>query len=109
MPVRLAGTHPHPPSRPAHIGRQFAPASWRLTFCRLTFQHMTKPRKMPPPWIVVEIPGGFRVDDAEGKSLAYCYGLEPRELPAAGHLRLTKDEARRVASNIAKLPDLLNT
>ena len=62
---------------------------------------------MPPPWTVVEIPGGFRVDDADGKALAYCYGLEPRELPAAGHLRLTKEEGRRLASNIAKLPGLL--
>ena len=68
---------------------------------------MTKPRKMPASGTVVEIPGGFRVNDAEGKSLAYCYGLEPRELPATGHLRLTKEEARRLASNIAKLPGLL--
>ena len=64
---------------------------------------------MPPPRAVVEIPGGFRVDDADGKSLAYCYGLEPRELSAAGHLRLTKEEARRLASNIAKLPGLLQS
>ena len=70
---------------------------------------MNKPRKMPAPWKVEEIPGGYRVDDAEGKAPAYCYGLEPRELPAAGHLRLTKDEARRVALNIAKLPDLLKS
>ncbi|MGI9520122.1 MAG: hypothetical protein ACR2PG_00605 [Hyphomicrobiaceae bacterium] len=68
---------------------------------------MTKPRKMPPPWTVVEIPVGYRIDDAEGTSVAYCYGLAPRELPAAGHLRLTRDEARRVACYIAKLPDLL--
>ena len=45
--------------------------------------------------------------DAEGKALAYVYGLDPKELAAAGHERLTKDEARRVAANIAKLPDLL--
>ena len=64
---------------------------------------------MPPPWIVVEIPGGFRVDDAEGKSLAYCYGLEPRELPAAGPARLSLEEAWRVASKIVKLPALLKT
>ena len=70
---------------------------------------MTKTRKMPAPWTVEHIPGGFRVDDAEGKAVAYCYGLDPRELPAAGHLRLTRDEARRVASNIAKLPDLLSS
>ncbi len=35
--------------------------------------------------------------DAEGKRLASVYGLKPKELPAAGHLRLTKDEARRIA------------
>ena len=69
---------------------------------------MDKPRKMPAPWKVEEIPGGYRVDDAVGKSVAYCYGQDPRELPAAGHLRLTRDEARRVASNIAKLPELLS-
>ena len=66
-----------------------------------------KPRRMPAPWTVVEIPGGFRVDDAEGKAVAYVYGLDARELPAAGHQRLTIDEARRVATNIAKLPELL--
>ena len=39
--------------------------------------------------MVAEIPGGFRVDDAEGKAVAYTYGLDPRDLPAAGHQRLT--------------------
>ncbi len=67
----------------------------------------SKPRKMPPPWEVEEIPGGYCIVDAEGKKLAYVYGLDPKEL-AAGHQRLTKDEARRVAANIAKLPGLLN-
>ena len=46
---------------------------------------MSKPRRFPKLWRVVEIPGGFRVDDAEGKAVAYTYGLDPRELPAAGH------------------------
>ena len=64
---------------------------------------------MPAPWEVDEIPGGYSVVDAEGKRLAYVYGLDEKELAAAGHLRLTKDEARRVASNIAKLPDLLGS
>jgi hypothetical protein len=69
---------------------------------------MSKPRRFPKLWRVVEIPGGFRVDDAEGKAVAYTYGLDPRELPAAGRQRLTLDEARRIAANIAKLPELLS-
>jgi len=56
-----------------------------------------KPRKMPAPWKVEQIPGGYRVDDAERKAVAYYYRLDPRELPAAGHLRRTRDEARSVA------------
>ena len=68
---------------------------------------MTKPRKMPARWTVEVIPGGYRVDDAEGQVLAYCYGLPPSTLPAAGEASLSVDEARRVASNIAKLPELL--
>ena len=38
--------------------------------------------------------------DAEGKRLASVYILEPKELPAAGHLRLTKDEARTIAGTL---------
>ncbi len=64
---------------------------------------MSKPKKMPAPWIVERIPGGYRVDDAGRKAMAYVDDLEPKELPAAGHLGLAKDKARRVASNIAKL------
>ncbi len=56
-----------------------------------------KPSKMPAPWKVEQIPGGYRVDDAERKAVAYYYDLDPRELPASGHLRRTRDEARSVA------------
>ena len=66
-------------------------------------------RRMPAPWQVEEIPCGYCVFDAAGKRPAYVYGLDPKELAAAGFLRLTKDEATRVASNIAKLPDLLSS
>lgn len=70
---------------------------------------MIEPRKMPAPWELEQLPGGYCVVDAEGKRLAYVYGLDPKELPPAGHLRPTKDEAKRISLNIAKLPDLLNS
>ena len=30
-------------------------------------------RRFPPPWTVEEIPGGLKVVDANGQSLAYVY------------------------------------
>jgi hypothetical protein len=50
------------------------------------------------------------VKDANGQSLAYVYGRETnfgRETKADAAKVLTMDEARRIASNIAKLPMLL--
>jgi hypothetical protein len=46
------------------------------------------------------------VIDAQGQSLAYCYGRETRAEADTAAV-LTMDEARRIASNIAKLPALL--
>ena len=60
--------------------------------------------QLPAPWTVEAIPQGFRVVDANGQSLAYVYS---RENPNDAAKVLTEDEARRVASNIAKLPKLL--
>jgi hypothetical protein len=63
-------------------------------------------RRFPPPWTVVQLPGGFKVVDAQGQSIAYVYSREtPGDANIAGVL--TEDEARRIASNIAKLPTLL--
>jgi hypothetical protein len=63
-------------------------------------------RRFPPPWTVEKIPGGFKVYDAKGQSLAYVYSREnPNDAEIAGVL--TEDEARGIATNIAKLPSLL--
>ena len=63
-------------------------------------------KEFPPPWTVEEFPGGLKVCDANGQSLAYVYS---RENASDTHMAnvLTEDEARRIASNIAKLPILL--
>ena len=63
-------------------------------------------RRFPPPWTVEKIAGGYKVLDANGQSLAYVYSREhPWESDIAK--ALTEDKARRIASNIAKLPSLL--
>ena len=65
-----------------------------------------EPRRLPPPWRVVERGECFIVEDANGQQLAFVYFEDE---PGRRNLtkRLTSDEAWRVASNIAKLPDLL--
>ena len=60
----------------------------------------------PPPWTVEALDGGFKIVDSNGQSLAYVYGhADQRDAQVANSLTL--DEARRIASNIAKLLDLL--
>jgi len=63
-------------------------------------------RRFPPPWRVVETQECFRVDDATGQGLGYFYFEDDERLRHASG-RLTRDEARRMAANFAKLPKLL--
>jgi hypothetical protein len=64
------------------------------------------PRRFPPPWRVDKIPGGHVVRDANGQALAYVYSRE-NAAEARQAKVLTMDEARRIAANIARLPELL--
>jgi hypothetical protein len=65
-------------------------------------------RRFPPPWTIEELDGGFKVLDANGQTLAYVYG-HVDSYDAGIAKSLTLDEAMRIASNIAKLPQLLSS
>jgi hypothetical protein len=63
-------------------------------------------RRFPAPWRTAKITGGYVVRDANGWALAYLYS-RGNEAEAQQAKMLTKDEARRIARNIARLPELL--
>ena len=69
-------------------------------------QHVTAERRFPPPWTVEEYRDiSYIVRDANNFAVAYVYfEIEPGR--AAAKL-MTKDEARKIAAGIAKLPELL--
>jgi hypothetical protein len=53
-------------------------------------------RRFPPPWQVEQIPGGYKVSDANGQALAYVYARETKAEADIAKM-LTFDEARRIA------------
>jgi hypothetical protein len=63
--------------------------------------------RFPPPWSVEDNGACFIVRDHSGQELAYIYCEEEPGRRSAAKL-LTRDEARRIAVNGAKLRELLS-
>jgi hypothetical protein len=63
-------------------------------------------RRFPPSWSVIEHPVSFAITDATGQVLNYVYfeGAPGRRQTTK---RLTRDEAPRIAVNIARLSELI--
>ena len=63
-------------------------------------------RRFPVPWSADKIPGGYVVRDANGQALAYIYSRDNEDEARQAKV-LMMDEARRIAVNVARLPQLL--
>lgn len=65
-------------------------------------------RRFPKPWTLNVLESSIIVVDANGDPIAYTYYDDDEFRRAGGSRRLmTKDEARRIATTIARIPELL--
>jgi hypothetical protein len=60
-----------------------------------------------PPWEVVELDGGYAVEDAAGQRLGTFYG-RPDPFTARKDGALTMEEARQTAFDFARLAERLD-
>jgi hypothetical protein len=61
--------------------------------------------RLPAPWRVIDHDESFEVQATDSQNIAYVY-FDDTPVPGRIRPRLSRDMARRVAANIAKLPQL---
>lgn len=69
-------------------------------------------RRFPPPWRAEKVgDDAYAVRDANGVTVAWVYSRDDLHRYRWGdyHQRLTSDEARRIATAIARIPELLSS
>ncbi len=64
-------------------------------------------RRFPPPWSVHHNDDSYWVQDADGSRFGFVYFRDRAIVGTDNSARLTRDEARRLVTNFAKLPDLM--
>jgi hypothetical protein len=70
------------------------------------WEFRTMPSSFPPPWSIEELDGCIIVWDRDGQALIYVYFDDDSRRRTLAKL-LTRDDARRITTNIAMLPSLL--
>ena len=63
-------------------------------------------RRFPPPWSVEDVGGSFVVKASNERPLVFIYYGDGAGRRSLARL-LSRDAARRIATGIAKLPELL--
>ncbi|RAK51955.1 hypothetical protein [Phenylobacterium soli] len=63
--------------------------------------------RLPPPWTVHHNGDAYWVEAANGQKFAFVYYRETPLVGTERDARVSRDLARRIAANVAKLPELL--
>ena len=105
MALETTSGHLWPGAGHPVAGRRLANAGM-VTNCAMSDMSGMPQRRFPPPWSVDEANSKldrrcFIVRDTNGQALAYVYFEGELDRRSAAHL-LTRDEAQRIAADVAK-------